>query len=255
MARRTDVLLPLQQLDHDIHRVRTVRDEKPRNLAHLDEKLARAQGNLQGVKDEIKALRLEVQKRETLIKEHDDKIAKLTNQSMGAKRNDEYQAFLKEISGVKAEKARVEDGQLDLMFQVDEKGKLERIRDGELKAVEAEYGVAKKKIEAEMATLDGEIAVLQGRRAEILAAVDKELLHLYERVLKAKDDGLALVPVVNYEVPEDEGMTRYEGCGGCSVQVTKQMLNELKRGKDVIFCRSCSRILYVTDEAPVVKPV
>lgn len=253
MARRTDALIPLQEIDHDIHRVRSVRDEKPRNLAHLEERLQRAKDNLQAMKDEIKALKLEIQKRDTSIKEFDDRINKLTGQSMQAKKNDEYQAFLKEISGVKADKSRVEDGQLDLMFQADEKGKLERLREAELKTVEGEYGTAKKKIEAEMAELDKQIDALEARRREAVAGVDKEILDLYQRVLKAKDDGLALVPVVVFESVEQEGVRPYPGCGGCSVEITKQMLNELKRGKEIIFCRSCSRILYDTGAEPAPK--
>jgi predicted nucleic acid-binding Zn-ribbon protein len=145
MPRLTDNLVPLQQLDLEIHALRTVRNDKPRALAGQEQKLNRAKENLGAMLDEIKALKLEVQKREHSIREFDDKIAKLTSQSMGAKKNDEYQVFLKEISGVKADKARVEDGLLDLMFQLDEKAKLEKIREGEVAAAEADHAVAKKK--------------------------------------------------------------------------------------------------------------
>src|SRR5262245_58749244 len=120
MARPVDKLLPLQELDVAIHKVKVARDEKPREMAAVEEKLKRAKDNVEAMRAEIKALRLEVQKRETSVKEFDDKVQKLTAQSMGAKKNDEYQVFLKEISGLKADKARVEDGMLDLMFQLDE---------------------------------------------------------------------------------------------------------------------------------------
>jgi len=254
MARRIDALLPLQQLDLEIHRLRAVREEKPRDLAGLEQKLQRAQDNLEAMKDEIKALKLEVQKREHGVRDFDEKIAKLTAQSMGAKKNDEYQIFLKEISGVKADKSRVEDGMLDLMFQLDEKAKLERVREGEVKVIEGEYGLAKVKVEAEVAEVDRQLEALGARRREALAGIERELLALYERILRAKDDGLALAQVVMYEVIEDEGMKKYWGCGGCSVEVTSQMVNELKQGREIVNCRSCSRMLYWKDE-PAPKPV
>ncbi len=256
MSRLTDALIPLQQLDLEIHRLRTIRNEKPRDLAGQEQKLGRAKENLAAMLDEIKALKLEVQKREHAVREFDDKIAKLTAQSMGAKKNDEYQIFLKEISGVKADKARVEDGLLDLMFQLDEKAKLEKIREVEVAAAEADHAVAKRKVEAEMAEVDRQLEDLGSRRRETLAGLDRELLVQYERVLRAKDDGVALAAVVRYDVIEDDGPRKYWGCGGCSVEVTSQMVNDLKKGREVVVCRSCSRLLRWQDEpSSAPKPV
>lgn len=256
MSRMTNALLPLQQFDLEIHRLRTIRDEKPRAMAGEERQLAHAKENLEAMLAEIKALKLEVQKREHSVREFDDKIAKLTAQSMGAKKNDEYQIFLKEISGLKADKARVEDGLLDLMLQLDEKAKLEKIREGEVGAAEADHAVAKKKVEAEMAEVDRQLADLGARRKEALAGLDRDLLTQYERVLRAKDDGIALAPVLHLEVIEDDGLRKYWGCGGCSVEVTSQMVNDLKKGRDIVTCRSCSRLLRWQDEAtPAPKAV
>jgi len=256
MARKIDALLPLQEIDLVIHRLRVIRAEKPRDLAGQEQKLSRAKENVEAMKAEIKGLKLEVQKREHLVKEFDEKIAKLTAQSMGAKKNDEYQVFLKEISGVKADKARVEDGLLDLMFQLDEMAKLEKVREGEVAGAEAEYGVAKTKVDAEMAAVDRELAGLEDRRRGAQTGIDRDLITPYERILRVKDDGLAVVPVVIYDVIEDEGLRKYWGCGGCSVEVTPQMVNELKKGREVVSCRSCSRLLYWQDEpTPAPKPV
>jgi predicted nucleic acid-binding Zn-ribbon protein len=256
MSKLTDALLPLQHLDIEIHRLRTIRNDKPRDLAGQEQKLNRAKENLGAMLDEIKGLKLEVQKREHSIREFDDKIAKLTSQSMGAKKNDEYQVFLKEISGVKADKARVEDGLLDLMFQLDEKAKLEKIREGEVGVAESDYGVAKQKVEAEMKEVDRQLEELGTRRRESVAGLDRDLLSQYERVLRAKDDGIALAPVVRYDVIEDEGPRKYWGCGGCSVEVTSQMVNDLKKGRDVVVCRSCSRLLrWQDDPTPAPKAV
>ena len=256
MPRIIDLLVPLQELDLEIHALRTIRNDKPRDLAGQEQKLNRAKENLGAMLDEIKALKVEVQKRELNAREFDDKITKLTSQSMGAKKNDEYQVFLKEISGFKADKARVEDGLLDLMFQLDEKAKLEKIREGEVGAAEADYNVAKRKVEAEMAEVDRQLAEMNGRRRELLVGQDRDMLIQYERVLRAKDDGIALAPVLHLEVIEDEGLRKYWGCGGCSVEVNAQMVNDLKKGRELVSCRSCSRLLRWQDEpASTPKPI
>jgi predicted nucleic acid-binding Zn-ribbon protein len=244
-TRKAEPLLPLQEIDLQVHRLQIQRDEKPRMLAGADEKLKRAKDNLAAVQAEIKALKLESSKRELSVKELDGKVEKLQAQSMTAKKNDEYQAFQKEISGVKADKSRIEDGLLDLMMQSEEKGRLEKIRQEEIKAAEAAYAAEKKSCDAECGVLDREIDALKARRAELMAAADKELVRIYERVLAAKRDGLALAAVSKYEAVEEEGKVVYWQCEGCGAGLNMQDVNLLLMAKDVQFCRSCSRIMYI----------
>jgi predicted nucleic acid-binding Zn-ribbon protein len=168
--RKADVLIPLQDLDLQIHKLKVQRAEKPRQLSSAEKKVAHAKDNQAAVQAEIKAIKLETAKRELTVKEFDGKIEKLQVQSMSAKKNEEYQAFQKEISGLKADKSRVEDGLLDLMMQSEEKAKLEKLRQEEVKAAEDEYGVAKKKLEAEMAVDDREIEAMLAKRAGVVAS-------------------------------------------------------------------------------------
>lgn len=244
-SRKTDALIPLQELDLQIHRLKVQRAEKPRQLASSEEKLAHARRNLEALQAEIKALKLEGQKREHAVKEYDDKIAKLQTQALQARKNDEYQAFQKEISGVKADKGRVEDGLLDIYMQIDEKAKLEKVRQEELRQAESEYAAAKKQVEGEIETLDRQIEELLSRRRGVAAGAEKEVLRLYERILEAKEDGMALAAVGKYEVVEDEGKVTYWQCEGCGVGLNMQDVNLLMIGKDLQTCRNCSRILYL----------
>jgi len=243
--RKADALIPLQELDHQIHKLKVQRSEKPRQLASAEKKVAHAKDNLSAVQGEIKALKLESSKRELSVKEFDTKVEKFQTQSMTAKKNDEYQAFQKEISGIKADKSRVEDGLLDLMMQVEEKAKLEKLRQEELKTAEDEYGVAKKKLEAEMAVDDRDIEAQLAKRASIASALEKEILRVYERVLVAKDDGVALAPVSKYETIEDVGKVVYWQCESCGVGLNMQDVNLLMMGRDLQFCRNCSRVMYL----------
>ncbi len=243
--RKTDALIPLQELDLQIHRLRVQAAEKPRQLAAVEERLAHAKKNLEAVQGEIKALKLEGAKRELTVKEFDERITKVQTQSMTARKNDEYQAFQKEISGLKADKMRVEDGLLDIMMQVEEKVKLEKLRQEELKQVESEHATEKRKIEGEVATVNREIEGVLATRAGTLAGIDKEILRVYDRVLAAKDDGLALSVVAKYETIEDTGKVIYWQCEGCGVGLNMQDVNLLMMGKEIQFCRTCSRIMFL----------
>jgi len=243
--RKADALIPLQELDLQIHKLKVQRSEKPRQLASAEKKVAHAKDNLAAVQGEIKALKLEASKRELSVKEFDGKIEKIQQQAMSARKNEEYQAFQKEISGLKADKSRVEDGLLDLMMQSDEKAKLEKLRHEEVKQAEDEYGVAKKKLEAEMAVDDREIEAMLAKRQGVVGATEKEIIRVYERVLAAKDDGVALAGVGKYETIEDEGKVVYWQCEACGVGLNMQDVNLLMMGRDLQFCRNCSRVMYL----------
>ena len=117
--RKTDTLIPLQDLDLRIHHLKVQRSEKPRQLASVEGKVSHAKDNVDVIHGEIKALKLDASKRELSVAEFDERITKLQTQSMTCKKNDEYQTFQKEISGIKADRARVEDGLLDIYMQVD----------------------------------------------------------------------------------------------------------------------------------------
>ncbi len=243
--RKIDALIPLQELDLQIHRLRVQQAEKPRQLASTQEKAARAKATLEAVQAEIKALKLEGAKRELAVREFDDRISKIQVQSMTAKKNDEYQAFQKEISGLKAEKARVEDGLLDIYQQIEEKGKLEKVRQEELRQGEAEHVENRKKVDGEVEALNRDVEERLARRDGLTSGVEREMLRLYQRVLEAKDDGIALAPAVKYETVEDEGKVTYWQCEGCGVGLNMQDVNLLMMGREIQFCRNCSRILYL----------
>ncbi len=243
--RKTEALIPLQDLDLQIHRLRVQRAEKPRLLATYEGKVTRTRSALETLQAEMKALKLDSHKREHAVKECDERIKRLDDQGRLVKKNDEYQALQKEISGIKAERGRVEDGLLDIYMQVDEKAKLEKLRQEEVRQAEAEHDEARRKVEAEIVELDRQIEEQASRRAALTQAADREILRLYERVLEAKDDGVALAAVGKYEVVEDEGRVTYWECQGCSVGLNSQDINILLAGRDVHVCRNCSRILYI----------
>jgi predicted nucleic acid-binding Zn-ribbon protein len=50
---------------------------------------------------------------------------------------------------------------------------------------------------------------------------------------------------VKYETVEDEGKVTYWQCEGCGVGLNMQDVNLLMMGRDVQFCRNCSRVLYL----------
>ena len=74
------------------------------------------------------------------------------------------------------------------------------------------------------------------KRAEYARSLPPGPLSTYERVLKARD-GKAVVPV------------ELKNCGGCQMAITPNDLNRLHSSSELVYCRSCERILYLKEVA------
>ena len=130
-------------------------------------------------------------------------------------------------------------------MQIDEKVKLKKIRAEDVEAAEKEFGEAKKRTDEEIAELGRRLEeILDGRKANA-GSIDAELLKLYDRILGAKRDGLALAAVEAHEVLGEGGKEAFYSCQGCNIDLMSQEVNQLLIGREVVFCRSCSRILYI----------
>jgi hypothetical protein len=72
-------------------------------------------------------------------------------------------------------------------------------------------------------------------RNKNIEEIDSEALNKYEKIIHSKPDLTALARVVDFT------------CGSCYMDVPRQQVNEILRGKQMICCKSCSRILYIDD--------
>jgi predicted nucleic acid-binding Zn-ribbon protein len=151
------------------------------------------------------------------------------------KTNKEYSALISEIGSKKADMSILEDEILDTM------SRLEIANQGYVKATEDLRNEEESlknlinSVDTEIKEADIEIEKTKNEQKKYIDLLDEHSLKNYNRLSNIKG-GKAIVPVIG------------NVCGGCSMNVTTQTLNELMGGKDLVFCRSCSRILYLDEE-------
>lgn len=223
-------LLHLQDADKAIRRLQEEIAELPKRVAAIEHKLADTKAQLEKAQAAVKADEASRRKHDSTINDLRGKISKYRDQSLDVKTNDQYKALLHEIQFAEKEIAATEDKILELMLNSDARDKEVKAAQEELKAETAE--IEKEKAEAREVTAKDEkqLAEWRGKRDQMRAGVNEDLLRHYERVSKFRGSGISEV--------------RDHKCMACQVMLRPQTYNDVRTGQQTVVCDSCQRILY-----------
>jgi uncharacterized protein len=223
-------LLRLQEADKEIRRLQEEIAELPKRVAAIELKLAGTKAQLEKAQTAIKADEGARRKHDTTIADLRGKISKYRDQSLEVKTNEQYKALLHEIQFAEKDIAATEDRILELMLNADTREKEVKAAQAELKAETAE--IEKEKAEARQRTAEDEkqLAEWRAKRDQLRSGIDEDLLRQYERVSKFRGSGIAEV--------------RDQKCMGCQVMLRPQTYNDVRAGRETVFCDSCQRVLY-----------
>ena len=228
-------LIDLQKLDKEIYDLSQDKAQKPQAIAVLQQEFEAKKANVKALEEKLKKVQLERNQKELELKEKETAIEKTNAQLSALKTNPEYTAKLSEIESLKADKSIVEEKILESYDQADA---VKKELDGEHKKIAQEekgFLERKKVLEDDIKQIDDRLRVLESQRSQLLPEIDKEHLKRYERILSHKQ-GIAIVPIVN------------NSCGGCYMNITQQMINQMKMHAEFIHCEMCTRILYLEDD-------
>jgi len=223
-------LLHLQEADKAIRRLQDEIAELPKRVAAIEHKLADTKLQLEKAQAAVKADEAARRKHDTAIADLRAKISKYRDQSLDVKTNDQYKALLHEIQFAEKEIAATEDKILELMVNADARDKEVKAAQAELKEEAAE--IEKEKVEARQRTTEDEkqLTEWRGKRDQMRAGVNEDLLRHYERVSKFRGSGISEV--------------RDHKCMACQVMLRPQTYNDVRTGQQTVVCDSCQRILY-----------
>ncbi len=234
-------LIKLQSVENRLRAVKSKLARCRRTVIFQENQLRTLQNGVEAKKEEIKMTRIQVDRLELELRQHDETISRLRAALNMAKTNREYSAILTNLNTSKADNSKIESQALDLMknietdqassaevqSQIDEhKIKLDLLRkDSEVKAVEYE----------------AEIADIQGEWDAAAENVPAEVLHIFKRVAETYDgEALAAAGKQNEKV---EAFS----CGGCFMGIPAEIINRLMTRDEIIRCSNCTRILILKE--------
>ena len=226
-------ILILQDRDHKILTVKDELGHIPSERQQLQSKAAAAQTALDAGKHQVKQLESERKKLELEVEAKKQLIERYSLQQFQTKKNEEYRALAHEIDMCKAAITKLEDQQLELMEQAE----IAQKQVAAANQVATELKRNTDSLLTDLATreqnLKKELTELQANREQLSEAVDEETRRRYERLLKHK--GQKVVVGIQHGV-----------CGGCHMQLSRQIVVTCQAEQEIVTCPNCGRILYYT---------
>lgn len=234
-------LAQLQEFDSKIFNLSKQKDiEKPAQQQMLKEELEKKRNNLKKFEEKFRNLQLEKKDKELEFASKEEGMHKAQGQLYQLKTNKEYQSKLSEINSKKADVSVLEETVLKLIENLEKaEAELKELKDslaGEEKKIMEEDAA----IIEQLSRIKGEIDVLEGKKSILARDIDKSIFKVYEKLIVSRL-GLAIAPLQN------------ESCGACYMKASHQKINEIKMYKDLVFCGSCLRILYIPEDFEIDK--
>lgn len=182
-----------------------------------------------------KNLELEIDAKDLAVRKHSGELNSV-------KSNDAYKALIQEIEAAKKEKVLLEDHVLVLMEKIETLQKEAKASDVEAQKTRVELDTLDRALDAEEADLKAKAEAKKAERDGFAAGLASDARARYEAIQRGRMGFVAVVPV-NAMV-----------CGGCRTGLTPNLVNQVMKGKEIVTCESCSRILYIVpkpaDPAP-----
>lgn len=231
MDQRMMALISLQNCDNRIMYIQARKEEGPLKVQELEDGLNEMDKRLEAEIEQLEESKRQRREVEREIEEIESRIEKSNEKLINIKSNKEYQAALKEIDGLGAKKSLIEDKVIDIMEQIEIIEKRNMATSAEKDKLKKEFEAARYEILEELKALDQDLVNVEKERERFSEVIDSELLKRYDQIRKYKK-GVAISPVI-------KGI-----CQACHMGIPPQKFNELIRGKELMNCPNCMRIIY-----------
>ena len=235
MIESIEVLKRLQSLKSKINELKEYQERRKQDVQKKKTQIA-DKGTLAEKKHEEKlSSQKEIDGKELDLKTDEGEITKYNVQLNSIKTNKEYTALCTEIGSKKADMSILEDQILNTMSRLESVNEEYNKLQEDLRREEESLKDLIESVDADVKKIDIEIEKIQNDQQKYIDFLDENSLNHYNRLSNIRG-GKAVVAVIG------------NVCGGCSMNITAQTLNSLMGGKELVFCQSCSRILYLEEK-------
>lgn len=224
-------LLEVQALDITIVDLHRRQESIPAKRAHVAQEITTLETEQTQHEEGLERTRLERRAKESELETHQEQRAKYESQLNDVKTNVAYSALLTEIQGTKLAIGELEDEILNLMSANEEhENRLGEIAE-ELNTKRAEAADELDSLDAELGSVERELATRTANRDDLAVDVDPGLYRLYDR-LRRGNRFPALV------------VLRGDACSACYGHLPPQVVREITHEGTLHPCEACGVLVY-----------
>ncbi len=235
MIESIEVLKRLQSLKSKINELKEYQELRKQDVQKKKTQIEDKKALAEEKHEEKLSRQKEIDRKELDLKTDEGEITKYNVQLNSIKTNKEYTALCTEIGSKKADMSILEDEILNTMSKLESVNEEYNKLQEDLRREEESLKNLIESVDADVKKTDIEIEEIQNDQKKYIDALDENSLKHYNRLSSIKG-GKAVVAVID------------NMCGGCSMKITAQTLNSLMGGSELVFCQSCSRILYLEEK-------
>ena len=234
MAEVPTTLSELHDRLQELSAVREALEAGPRQIRVRQKRVGDAEQAVRDRQDDLKNRKAAVSQKNLELNTREAKVADLKGKLNQASSNKEFDAIRGQLEADKAATGVLEDEVLEAMDRQTAAEKAVKDAEEGVKTAKSELAATEDRFRAKAEQLEARASRLEETVSSAETLIPAPLREQYHRVRESMGaDCMAAV---------EDGI-----CTGCYVQVTPQNRVLLNTG-EVMFCRSCNRLLYVVKE-------
>jgi uncharacterized protein len=207
------------------------RDTVPADLVEVDREYQEKVHAVADLKDRLFQAELERRKAEGELADLKERLKKFQTVLRSVQSSREYSAALNEIDAVEKSIRSTEDRFLELEEEIETTRADLTNREATLPAETEQHEERLKDWRAEQRAINEELAGARDEIQRLESEIPPRDRAEFHRLVDKKH-GLAVVLVVG------------SSCSACHVKVRPAAMQQLKQGREIVYCDSCKRILY-----------
>lgn len=230
MKQGLKALFELQKLDVKIFQLESRKREIPKETQQINRAIQTKEKELQKKQKTFEEATERRKNSELELEETRDRMRHYKSQLLQVKTNKEYQALLHEINTEEAKISAYEEEIIELLSQSEDLSKNLKSTGEKLQGEKEEFKKEEIKLQREFSQVNDVLKIKDDERIRLAKNVGATLLTRYEQIKKGRD-GVGIVKISG------------SICSGCNAVLPPQFIVEVRKGKEILSCEQCGRIL------------
>ena len=235
-----DVLRTLHRIHKQLTDLKDRRDRGPRQIRAGEAGTKQREDELHKLREELKTMRKTIDQKQLQMKSNEQKIKDLATKLNMAASNREYQILKDQVAADTMANSVLEDEIIEMLEQVDAFQLKIVAAEGVLKTTQEKVAVSRKSVEGQAVSIENDIVRLETELKQYEAELPEGIRDTYLRLVGKRGED-ALSEVVD------------GACDGCGHQVPLNVQADI-RLLQPSFCRTCGRLLYISEEKQGATP-